>query len=79
MVIILVEVVLGFGTKIANLCLCKSQTILTFKSCHKYFGYLMVILCKAPYVIIGEKLFLIADGVFLLLMIVWKLKFPKME
>ncbi len=49
------------------------------KKIHAIFGYITIILCKADYVIVGETALLIQDGIFIALIIIWKIFFPRME
>jgi hypothetical protein len=62
----------------------KSMSILNMKKAHAVFGYIIVLLCKSDYFIIlsdsgGFWALLIQDVIFLILIITWKLKFPRME
>ena len=53
--------------------------LIKMKRVHGIFGYIMIILCKANYVIIGDIGFLYQDFAFIVLVIVWKTKFPKLQ
>lgn len=62
----------------------KSMTIINMKKAHAIFGYIIIILCKSDYVIIQSNNgnfwgLVVQDIIFLIIGIIWKLKFPRME
>lgn len=60
-------------------CNASSMSIIRLKKLHAIFGYMVIILCKADYVIIGESDLLIQDGVFVAILLLRKFLFPRME
>lgn len=74
---------LGILTKLLNILHVKSATILQIRKLHTYFGYVILALCKANYFIIvrGWALtaLIVQDAVFLVIFVVWKQVFPRME
>jgi hypothetical protein len=79
MALIAFETILGIISRVINVCNARSIWIIRMKKLHAIFGYITIIICKADYVIVGETALLIQDGIFLALIIIWKIFFPKME
>lgn len=70
--------ILGILTKVLNLCQAKSKTILLIKKLHLITGYVVAGICKINIYIVSVA-WIAQDIAFLVIFIVWKLYFPKME
>lgn len=81
--IILASTLLGLASRLLILFSAPTNVILLIKFCHKIMGYLTAILCKSnSYVIYGisdNLTGLLCQDIFcMILIIVWKLTFPKL-
>lgn len=81
MIAITIVTFLGIATKLMNIFGAKSNSILIIRKIHAITGYLIALLCKANNYIItnGSGLLIACDAIFAILIIIWKLIFPRME
>jgi K+ transporter len=81
LVVITVETALGILTKCVNIAGKRSSIVILSKRIHQIFGFIILILCKSNYYIIspGSYLLMVQDAAFVVIIVVWKLYFPKME
>lgn len=70
--------ILGILTKLLNICQAKSNTILLVRKLHAISGYVIVGLCKINLYIVSLG-WIAQDIPFVIIFIVWKLYFPRME
>jgi hypothetical protein len=70
--------ILGILTKLLNICQAKSKTILLVRKLHAISGYVIVGLCKINLYIVSLG-WIAQDIPFVIIFIVWKLYFPRME
>lgn len=77
--IIFLETILGIIVKGLNLAGKNSSTILFTRKIHQIFGYIVAVACKANiYVISPNSVGLyLQDIAFVILIIIWKIKFPR--
>jgi hypothetical protein len=85
MAAVLLLALLGIATKLSNILQLSSLTIIILKNVHRILGYMISILAKSNiYIIYGPSdgnfwLVFVQDFIFLIVIIVRKIKFPKMQ
>ena len=82
MILIGLQAILGVTLRVVNICQGSSNTILTIRRIHQILGYTMTTLCKVNIMVIefGDYVvFLVIDVIFAVMIIVWKVIFPRME
>ena len=71
--------VLGIATRVINVLQGPSKVILIVRRAHTIVGYLITIVSKVSLYVIGGYGYLSIDVIFLVLGIIWKLTFPRLE
>ncbi len=79
----MLAMLLGVGVQAMNMLQTRSSWLLFMKKVHILIGLAVTIICKADLYLIQKAedlpLLIIQDVFFVIVFVVWKVKFPKME